>query len=247
MSRIGRWVLVGLVVLTGCSSRKSSLLLERQARGPIEEEAEVAKATAWRLEPILQTQTKNQIDVTVNYASPNYLNNFFKNRAIFGVYAGGSPYFPEQFVFYVKIANHGPKKIRITPADFVLIDDRGSQYSTIGVDYITAFADYRHGAATTTRGLLENASPGYFGVSLPVGKIFAAKPQGRFALLQQASLQGGYLYPSVVHDGFIAFWNPSPLTKKLRLLITNIKTEFDANDLPQSSLEFAFDFDASHP
>ena len=247
MSHLGRWLLVGVVVLTGCSGRKSSLLLERQARGPIEDEAAVAGTTRWRIEPVMQTQTRNQIDVTVNYASPDYLNNFFKNRAIFGSYAGGSPYFYEHFVFYVKIANHSPKKIRIAPTDFVLIDDRGSQYSTLGIDYITAFADYRHGTATMTRGVLENASPGYFGISVPVGKVFAAKPQGQFALLQQASLQSGYLYPGVVHDGFIAFWSPSPLAKKLRLLITNIKTEFDANDLPQSSTEFAFDFDASHP
>lgn len=246
MHRVIGWALV-LTLLAGCTGRKSSLLLERQARGPLEEEAAVAAATLWQLEPILQTQTRDDIEVTVNYASQEYLRNFFKNRSVFGSYAGTNPYFPEHFVFYVKIANRADEKIRINPTEFVLTDDRGSQYSTIGVDHITAFADYRQGATGTTRGLLENASPGYFGVSLPVGKLFASKPQGRFALLQQAALQGGYLYPGVIHDGFISFWNPSPAAKMLRLFLTNIKNEFDANDLPSETLEFVFEFDASHP
>lgn len=245
-----RWLLlcaVGIMCVAGCGGRKSSLLLERQARGPIGEVSAVAKPVFWHLEPVMQTQTQAGIEVNINYASHEYLKNFFSNTAVFGTYAGANPYYPEHVVFYVKIANRSDKKIRITPAEFTLIDDRGNQYSTVGTDYVTAFAEYRQPVATTTRGVLENASPGYFGFSFPLGKLIASKPQGQFALLQQSSLQAGYLYPGVVHDGLIAFWSPSAAVKRLRLLITNIKTDFDANDWPKAALEFPFEFDATTP
>ena len=245
-----RWVRLWTIVLVGtvgCGGHRSSLLLERQARGPIAEEPEVAKPILRRLEPVMQTKTQGNIDVNVNYASSEYLHNFFTNTHLFGEFAGTNPYYPEHLVFYVKIANRSDRKIRIQPNDFTLIDDRGSQYSTIGTDYVTAFAEARQPVSTTTRGLLENANPGYFGFSFPVGKLMATKPQGRFALLQQSSLQSGYLYPGVIHDGLIAFWNPAMEAKTLRLLITNIKTDFDANDFPRTSLEFAFEFAVATP
>lgn len=239
--------MLALVLIGGCASRKSSLLLERQARGPIEEESTVAQAVPRRLEPVQQSLAKAEVTVDVQVASPDYLRTLFSNKKLFGDFAGMNPYFPEHLVFYVKITNHSEKKIRISPTEFVMIDDRGNQYGTVGVDYVTAFAEYRQPMATTTRGLLENASPGYFGLSVPVGKMFAAKPQGRFALLQQSSLQSGYLYPGIVHDGLIAFWTPSVDATKVRLLITNIKTEFSANDEPQRVLEFPFEFTVAKP
>jgi hypothetical protein len=240
-----RWLAVCLigVIVGGCSSKKSSLLLERQARGPIEEEPAVAQAVPWRLEPPVQTLTLEHVEVTVQYASRDYLANLFSNKKVFGAYAGKPPYYPEHLVFYVKVANRSAKRIWIAPKEFVLIDDRGNQYHPVGTDYVTAHAEARNPVASTTRGVLEGASPGYFGFSVPVGKIVASKPQGPFALLQQSSLQTGYLYPGVVHDGLVAFWNPSPAAKKLLLLITNIKTNFDANDEPKLTIEFPFNFD----
>jgi hypothetical protein len=233
--------------VVGCGGRKSSLLLQRQALGPIAEEPSVATPVLRHLEPAMQTQTQEGIEVTVNHASGAYLKNFFNNRAVFGAFAGANPYYPEHLVFYVRISNRSEEKIRLNPGEFILIDDRGSQYGTVGVDYVTAFAEARQPLATTTRGLLEDARPGYFGFSFPVGKLVAGKSQGQFALLQQSSLQAGYLYPGVVHDGLIAFWNPAANTKQLHLLITNIKTGFDANDLPKTSLEFPFEFNVSNP
>jgi hypothetical protein len=229
--------------VAGCGSKKSSLLLERQARGPIEEEPAVAQAVPWRLEPTTQTLAKEDVEVTVQYASRDYLANLFTNKKIFGSYAGKSPYYPEHLVFYVKTANQSDKRIWIAPREFVLVDDRGNQYHPVGTDYVTAYAEARSPVATTTRGMLEGASPGYFGFSVPVGRMVAGKPQGPFALLQQSSLQTGYLYPGVIHDGLVAFWNPSPAAKKLLLLVTNIKTQFNANDEPKLTLEFPVNFD----
>ena len=248
MNRL-RWALViglvGVVCAGGCSSRKSSLLLERQARGPIEEEPSVAQAATWRLDPESQTKTANDVEVTVRYAGRDYLTKLFANKAMFGGYAGKNPFYPEHLVFYVRVANRGQKKIRLSPGEFTLIDDRGNQFSTIGADYVTAFGDYRRPVATTTRGVLEGASPGYFGISLPLGKLVAQKPQGQFALLQQSALQAGYLYPGVVYDGLIAFWSPPLGQRTLHLLITNIKTNFDASDLPTASVDVPFDFTAT--
>ena len=244
-----RWLavsLVGMLCVVGCSSRKSSLLLERQARGLMDEEPRVAKAAAWRLEPVLQTQAKGNVEILVNHASRDYLRNFFGNKALFQAYAGPSPFFPENLVFYLKISNRSDVKIRINPAEFTLIDDRGNQYASVGVDYVTAFAEYRQPVGTTTRDVLSGANPGYFGFSVPVGKYLAKKPQGQFAQLQQSSLQPGYLYPGVIYDGLIAFWNPSTNATKLKLLLANIKTSFDANDLPTGTADFSFDFAATH-
>jgi hypothetical protein len=83
-------------------------------------------------------------------------------------------------------------------------------------------------------------------VGLPIGKLFA-QPQWRFALLKQSALQGGDLYPGVTHDGLITFWSPVPLAQKLSLVIANVQTDFDPRDEPRQSIEFVFDFEASHP
>ena len=239
------WLSVAmLMILSGCAGRKSSLLLERQTRGSLSEEALVGRAVPWHLQPVTQTKTQKGMEVTVTYASREFLKGFFSNRATFGDFAGTNPFFPEHLVFYVKIANHGDKKITINPGEFAVTDDRGNQYHVLGQDYITAFAESRQPMATLTRGVLEEARPGYFGVSLPVGKIFAAKPQGRLALLSQSALKPGPLFPGTVYDGLISFWSPPAAVKTLRLLLTEIKTDFDADDLPKTSVDFVCEFDA---
>jgi len=61
-----RWLplcTVGLICVVGCGGRKSSLLLERQARGLMDEEPRVAQPAAWRLDPVMQTQTKGNVEV----------------------------------------------------------------------------------------------------------------------------------------------------------------------------------------
>ena len=240
-----RWLAgcaVSILVVSGCAAKKSSLLLDRQARGPLTEMRLVAKHINWELELATQTQEQGKVEVTVNFASQEYLRQFFGNRSVFGEYAGPNPYFPENIIFYVKITNRSAQRIRISPWDFVLVDDRGNQYSPLDVDYVNALADARRPVSTITRGLIEDARPGYFGLSLPIGKIVATKPQGRLALIKQCTLQTGYLYPGVIHDGLVVFWSPTNQTTSMRLLVTNIKTDFDANELPKQALEFPFTF-----
>ena len=197
--------LAGLLLMAGCSTRTSSLLLERHAVGPLADASSVGKPATWQLDPATQTLTQGEVEIHVTYASSEYLKTFFNNKAVFGSLAGLNPYYPENIVFYVQLINHGTKRIRLNPADFVIVDDRGNQYAALNVDYVTALEEHRTPAATTTRTLLEDARPGYFGLSFPIGKFLAAKPQHRFGLIKQSSIQGGWIYPGVVHDGLIAF------------------------------------------
>jgi len=232
-----------LLTPLGCGGRTSSLLLERQARGPIVEKPAIAQQVRWVLEPATQIKTQSGVEVTVTYAPLEFLNQFFSNQKVFGQFAGLNPYFLEQIVFYVKIANRSGKKLRLDPDQFVMVDDRGNQYQSLSADYSTALAEAKAPVGTLTRGLLEDARPGYFGVGLPVGKIIG-KPQQRFALLKISNLQAGYLYDGVVYDGLVAFWSPHQQTQRVKLFLTNLKTDFNANDWPQTTLEFAFEFTA---
>ncbi len=226
---------------TACANRRSSLLLERQALGPIAEESGIARGIEWAVEPVTQPQAQSGLEAIVTYATRDYLTNFFQNKKVFGSFAGMNPYFPEQLVFYVKLTNHTGKKIRIVPNDFVLLDDLGNQYHVLNPDYNTALAEAKAPMATLTRGVLEDAHPGYFGVGVPVGKIIG-KPMQRFALLKMASLQEGYLYDGVIYDGLIAFWSPHEKAQHLKLLLTNIKTDFNANDWPQTTIQLSFEY-----
>jgi hypothetical protein len=239
-----RWlaIVVALVCASGCASKKSSLLLERPARGPLNDVPTVAQRVAWQLEPAVKSLTQNDIEIIVTHAPESYLKTFFSNKAVFGPHAGVNPYYPVHLVFYAKVINRSLKKIFINPANFVLVDDRGNQYDTLGQDYITAFAESRQPMATMTRDLLEDARPGYFGVSVPVGKFFAQKPIGRFALLLQSALKPGPLFAGSTYDGLIAFWSPSSSAKTLRLILTGIKADFDASDFPKNSLDFVYEY-----
>ena len=239
------WAVVGLLLIgsmSGCSSKKSSLLLERPARGQVVEMPPLAHAMKSVLVPATQTKTEKDVEVTVTYASHEYLENFFADKAIFGPYAGKNPFYPEHLVLYVKIANKRKSKILIRPEEFVMVDDFGNQFSPIGMDYVTALGESKQPMATATRGVLSDARPGYFGFSFPVGKVMAAPPQGPFALMKQSALQPGFLYPGVVYDGLLVFWAPAQKAKKLNLYLSSIKGDFDAKEEPSAAIDFVFDF-----
>ena len=235
-------VAVMSIALSGCGFRTSSLLLERHARGPIVDNAAVAHRIDWKLDPLTQTLSQKNIDVIATFGSQAWMKDFFSNRNVFGAFAGANPYFLENLVFYVKIMNKSPQRILVNPTEFVLIDDRGNQYTPINEDYITAIAEAKAPVAVATRGMIEEARPGYFGVGLPVGKIVNTRPQGRFALIKGSSLQAGAVYPNVTYDGLVAFWSPSYQAGNLKLLIANVKTDFDAKGDAQTSLDFPFTF-----
>ncbi len=155
-----------------------------------------------------------------------------------------NPYFPENLVLYVRVANHTTQRIKIDPNDCVLLDDLNNQYQSLPQDTITALAEYRAPVATFTRSTLREARPGYFGVSVPAGGMmagFVGNPQQRLALLKQVNINQGVLYPGVVYDGFIAFWTPHRAATTLRL-VGPVTTEINANDEPQKFVDFELPF-----
>ncbi|MBI3323644.1 MAG: hypothetical protein HYZ95_04170 [Candidatus Omnitrophica bacterium] len=206
----------------------------------------MAQRVQWVLEPLTQTSSQEGVEVSVTHATMGYLNQLFRNKQLFGPHAGLNPFFPEQLVFYVKIANRSGEPLRIDTEWFILLDDRGNQYQSLNPDYSTALAEARAPVGTATRGVLEEARPGYFGIGVPVGKLIG-KSQQRYALMQMSSLQSGYLYDGVVYDGLVSFWSPHTAAKRVRFLLNDLKTKFDANDQAGKILEFVFEFVATPP
>lgn len=244
--RGGLWLSAALVMVAGCG-RKSSLLLERQARGTLSGEPGIAKAVSWTVTPATQTKTQGGVTIDVTWASPQFLKEFFSRREVFGKYTGLNPYFAEQMVFYVNVNNRSGKKLLLDPAACVLVDDRGNQYRTLNVDYTTTLAETKTPVTTMTRGMLRDARPGYFGFSVPVGQLFVSeKPQRRYALLTLATLQAGYLYDGVSYDGLVAYWSPHQQARKLRLFLSDLKTDFTAAVETRAGLDFVFEMDAAH-
>ena len=234
-----------VVGVMGCGRHQSSLLLERQARGPIEEEASLAKQTRLMLEPLTQERTDHGCTIAVKYAPPAFLQEFFSQRHVFGAYAGMNPYFPDQIVFYLKVTNRSGKRINFNPDGFVLVDDRGNQYYSHSADYTTALAEAKAPVSTLTRGVLQEAHPGYFGVGVPVGSIIG-KSQRRFALLKMSGFQSGMLYNGVVYDGLVAFWSPHREAKEVTLILPDINTDYGPDGFAKTALNFQYKFAVKH-
>lgn len=253
--RSHRVLMLLLVVLAaaGCA-RRASVLMERSAKGPVAAERELAQQSNVELLPNSQTVEHEGIELTVSFASHDYLKTYFQNRDMFGGDAGMNPYFPDNLVLYMRIANRSARKIKMDPNDCVLLDDLNNQYQYLPLDTITTLAESRTPIASFTRGTLREARPGYFGVSVPVGAPLAGmvgNPQQRYALLKQVNINPGLLYPGVVYDGFVAFWTPHRSAVTLRA-VWPIKTDLNANDEPQTVVDFELPFTvqrhpAAHP
>ena len=159
---LGVVALLVVIAVAGCSGRKSSLLLGRFARGSLTDARSIAQPLTPRLLPSSHTVTQNDIEVTVTHAPREYQDDLFRNEAIFGKFAGKNPYYPQQLVFYVRIANNSSTEAFVDVTQFKLIDDRGNQLETIGHDYIEAFTKYSTPISSTTRGIVEGVSPGFY-------------------------------------------------------------------------------------
>jgi len=66
-------------------------------------------------------------------------------------------------------------------------------------------------------------------------------------LMKQVRLAVGYVFPGIGYDGYIAFPRPHPNATSVRLLIHNLKTDFNADDRPGTAVHFEFPFTLEHP
>lgn len=240
-------IVVPLLVLTssGCGRKRSSLLMERRARGPFALERQFGTRQVVYLHPPERTIKQEGVEVMARFASMKDLHQYFQNAEYFGKDAGLNPFAPEHVVFYVQIANRSPKRLTLDPDQFVLVDDIGVQYSYLSPDYLNALAEARIGVGEATRMGLSSA-PSVYGVDVGgFASGLVPKSQKRLALLKQVSINPGTLFPGVVYDGYISFVRPHKDAKHLRLILGNIKTDFDASDIPKRALEFPFEFDVT--
>lgn len=252
MTRTRGWWWLGMAVLvvaavplSGCGRKRSSLLMERRARGPFALERQFGTRQVVYLHPPERTITQDGIEVTARFSSLANLNTYFQNSEIFGKDAGINPFQPENTVFYVQVVNRSTKRLLFDPDQFVLVDDMGVQYSYLSPDYLNALAEARVSVGEATRMGLGKA-PSVYGVD--VGGFAAGlvpKSQKRLALLKQVSLNKGTLFPGVIYDGYISFIRPHKDAKHLRLIVGNVKTDFDANDAPRRAIDFPFEFDVT--
>ncbi len=192
------------------------------------------------MDPMTSSLSKSGVDVTIRYATPEELDRFFEKKDVFGSLAGKNPYPPDSLVFYIKIANYSGKKIRVNPDDFVMIDNLNIQYSELSPDNISAVYESKANmwAFAKTTGDL---APGPYGIPLRVaGTLGGGGNRKLHYLIKQVRLAGGFVHPGIAYDGYVAFPRPHPDATSVRILIANIKTDFNAADAPGIAIDFEF-------
>lgn len=242
MTPFGRFAVVLMFLLAGAGCRSGMMNIERP-KGQIELRRPESLAPMTRLKPPTASFSKEGIDVTVRYASPEELEKFFENEEVFGKLASKNPYPAETLIFFLRLANHSGQKIRVNPEDFVLIDNLNIQYSELSADSISALYESRTGVwsfAKTTGDL----APGPYGAPLKVaGVMGAGSGRKQHYLIKQVRLASGYVYPGIAYDGYVAFPRPHPNATSVRLMISGIKSDFNAADVPGKVVHFEFPFD----
>ncbi|MBI3322784.1 MAG: hypothetical protein HYZ94_03790 [Candidatus Omnitrophica bacterium] len=230
-------VLLGVVAVSGC--RGGFVNIERP-KGEIEMRRPEGLEGDVRITPATASQSKNGVDVTVRYASPDDLEAFFEKKEVFGDLAGKNPYPADTLVFFVRVSNHSGKRIMVNPQEFVMIDNLNIQYSELSPDNISAMYEAKATAwsfAKTTGDL----APGYYGAPLKVaGSLGGGSGRKLHYLMKQVRLAVGFVFPGIAYDGYVAFPRPHPNATSLRLIIHNIKTDFNPADEPVGVVHFEF-------
>ncbi|MBI1953224.1 MAG: hypothetical protein HYS41_03785 [Candidatus Omnitrophica bacterium] len=234
-----RQVLVLLILLNGAGCGRGFAILERP-KGQIELHQPEVVLAPLTVTPPTASVSKLGIDVTVRYAAPAELENFFKNEKIFGKLAGKNPYPAETLIFYVKVANHSAKKIKVNPDDFVMIDNLNIQYAELSPDNISALYETKANVWAYAKSTGDLA-PGPYGIPLKAAAL-AGGGGGRklHYLIKSVRLAGGYVHPGIAYDGYVAFPRPHPNTTSVRVLIANLKTDFNPADEPATAIDFEF-------
>lgn len=195
---------------------------------------------AIRLSPATASQSKDGIDVTIRYASAEELQKFFEDKKIFGPLAGKTPYPPNTLVFFIKVANFSGKKIFVAPEYFAMIDNLNIQYSELSPDNISSLYESKASVWSFTK-TTGDLAPGPYGAPFKLaGAMGAGSGRKQHYLIKQVRLAAGYVFPGIAYDGYVAFPRPHPNAASVRLLIHNLKTDFNAADEPANAVHFEF-------
>lgn len=238
-SSLGFILLLGGITLIGPGCGGRFAMIERP-KGQIELRQPEAQRFLIRMDPPTSSLSKSGIDVTIRYASPEELAQFFSKKEIFGDIAGKNPYPPDTVVFYVKLANHSGKKIKVDPNDFVMIDNLNIQYSELSPDAISALYEAKANVWSFAR-TTGDLAPGPYGVPFKVaGTLGSGGGRKLHYLMKQVRLAAGYLHPEIAYDGYVAFPRPHPNATSLRVVLANIKSDFNPADEPAAAIDFEF-------
>lgn len=234
-----RQVLAWLILLNGAGCGRGFPILERP-KGEIELRQPVVLMAPIAITPPTASVSKMGLDVTLRYAPAEELERFFADEKIFGKLAGKNPYPAETLVFYVKVANHSDKKIKVNPDDFVMTDNLNIQYAELSPDNISALYESKANmwAFAKTTGDL---APGPYGIPLRAAAM-AGGGGGRklHYLIKSVRLAGGYVHPGISYDGYVAFPRPHPNATTLRVVLSNLKIGFNPADEPATAIDFEF-------
>ncbi|MDP8234489.1 MAG: hypothetical protein P9M06_06810 [Candidatus Saelkia tenebricola] len=221
-----------IVMLSGCAGE---YVYGKKTKGRLEPHART-KAEGYQLIPIEQTQEQENIEILVQHMSHQELNMLFTDKKTYGIYAGKNPYLKELIVFKVRIENKSESRIFINPDNLVILDELGTQYLYINPDHIVDL--YK-----SKRSLYSFAKSTFSLTPVDLTPKVAGRGLNKIlALLKSIELTGGYVYPGVVYDGFVAFLRPIPDARDMKLVFSNIKTTFDVNDEALESIDFTFSF-----
>ena len=230
-----------LILSSGCGGGFANI---ERPKGQIELRRPESKPISVLIDPVTAALSKEGVDVTIRFASHEELNKFFENKEVFGNLADKSPYPQDTLVFYVKLANHSGKKLRVNPDDFVLLDNLNIQYSELSPDNISQLYESKANIWTFAK-TTGDLAPGPYGVPLKVaGALGGGGGAGRklHYLMKQVRLAGGYVHPGIAYDGYVAFPRPHPNASSFHLIISNIKSGFNAADEPTTATDFDFPF-----
>ena len=232
------WLIACAIALSGCGGGFNTT---ERPKGQVElRQPDATKVEKMVLDPVTSSASKEGIDITLRYAPPEELDKFFEKEEIFGKLAGKNPYPPATLVFYVKIANHSGKKLKVNPDDFVMIDNLNIQYSELSPDNISAIYESKANmwAFAKTTGDL---APGPYGLPLKVaGAMGGGGPRKLHYMIKQVRLAAGYVHPGITYDGYVCFPQPHPNAESIHLVIGNLKTDFAPDDRPQKAVDFEF-------
>ncbi|MDD5613699.1 MAG: hypothetical protein PHQ54_01350 [Candidatus Omnitrophica bacterium] len=226
--------------ISGCAG---GYVYGKRTKGRLEPVEEYRKG-AYALNPVSQIIEKGKITINVEYIPEEDLKTMFLDRQIYGAYAYKNPYPAVIIVIKVKIENQSDSRIYINPDDFVMIDELGTQYMYISPERIKSIYESR-GSVSNLIKSTSSLAPGIYGAPLGMAHGLAGRGlERRYALLKSVELNGGYVYPGVTYEGFLAFLKPNPKAKNIKLVLSNIKTSFDVNDEALGRVDFIFEFES---
>jgi hypothetical protein len=139
-------------------------------------------------------------------------------------------YTPNRFtVFTVKVYNYTLPKINLTPAQAVLVSDRGDRLPA----YVREAVDSQDNPSFEE----------YYRQRMGRNGVEENRYIQRIGLVRQTLYVDGKAFKGDNKEGFLAFDPLDPRVKEVRLVLRNFVLAYDANDWPAETVDLTFPFE----